>query len=493
MLRSLRVVATVGGLQSLLALLYFARSKAIALLLGPAGVGIVSLVDQIVMVVTQVSALALAIAPMKFISRTLNHGTEAVKRVYEALFKSLLISTLAGTALGYLVFTIRPSLLGPKLVAYKEFVLIGVLAVPALALTMFFANVLASARGYRQSLYFLLFSGAGSLIAAYSGIRLGGIAGLYWANLIFGAIAIVGALTYLHTSLHLAPHSRGFRLREEFRKHPDLLAYCTVLYVLSFAQPLSFLAVRYAVLKTLGAVETGYFQAAFLIGAPISLLLTQALRTYFEPIANRDLAVQEKTKSANEFTFSQAVSLLPGALVLVLFPREAVTVLFSSAFTPAVPFVFLFVLSECIFLTGQVYLVLQLGMDDLRGFFGLNLFGYVCLAALTWVAAPQYGLWGVAGAFVVSRGTVFALSYLRVSRKYGLRMPRRQAIFLLYAVVCLCLAGFFGSRQASLSVVNFGLRVAILAAFAGGALTFLSREERSWLGGLWMRWRTNLR
>jgi hypothetical protein len=96
-------------------------------------------------------------------------------------------------------------------------------------------------------------------------------------------------------------------------------------------------------------------------------------------------------------------------------------------------------------------------------------------------------LWGVAGAFVVSRGTVFALSYLRVSRKYGLRMPRRQAIFLLYALASLCLAGLFGSRQASLSALNFGLRVAILGTFAAGALAFLTREERSWLWGLWAR------
>ena len=489
-LRAAQVVMTVGSLQFVLGLLFVARSKTIAVLLGPDGVGIVSVVDQMVQLVTQVSALALSVAPMKFISRMLHHGSDEVSKIYQALFKSLLVSLLLGTALSILLVALRAEVLGAELVVYRTIVLVGLLTVPTTALVVFFGNVLASAKSYRSSLFYSLAFNFGLLVAAYAGIRLGGINGLYYGNVVVGVAAVLGVLAYVRSTLQLEPHSRGFRFREELRKHPDLLAFCAVIYVLSFAQPLAFFLARYAVLKHQGSTEAGYFQAVFAIAATMSLLLTQSIRVYLEPIANRDLPVAEKIRHANDFLRSFGVLILFGALPLVLFPREILIVLFSSAFTAAAPFLFLLLLSDCIFLCAQVYLAIVLGVDDLKGFFTANLLAHVALAGLAWMLVPRYGLAGVAWAFLAARGVLLLLGAGRLVQKHGLRVPAGLAGLLAYIGVALVLGGLLGRGETGLSIQNVVWRLAIYGALGAGAYLFLNRVEKAWLRQLWTQIKT---
>src|SRR5262245_13296258 len=97
--RALQATVATSGLQVLIVVLTLARSKTIAVLLEPQGVGIVGAVDQLVQFVVQLSALSLPIAPMKFVSRNLTKGHDAVNQIYQALFKALLLSSCLGTGL----------------------------------------------------------------------------------------------------------------------------------------------------------------------------------------------------------------------------------------------------------------------------------------------------------------------------------------------------------------------------------------------------------
>ena len=476
-----RAVLTVGGLQFLLALLFVARSKTIAVMLGPSGVGVVSVVDQLVQLVTQLSALALSIAPTKFLSRTLHQGPEAVSRIYQALFKTLLGSVAAGTTLSLLIVAIRTEWLGSALTGYRTLFLIAILSAPALVFNIFFANVLASTKGYRSSLHYLLLSALGMWVAAFLGIHWGGLPGLYYGNLVVGGAGTLGVLVYVRAGLQLEAHTRGFQLREEFRRHPDLLAYCAVVYVLSFAQPFSFFIVRSVLLSYRGAMETGYFQAAFATAGAISMLLTQSIRVYFEPIVNRALPVAEKTRHANDFLHTFGVLILVGALPLMLFPGEALRILFTADFTHAAPVLFLFVLSECVFLCAQVYVTLILGADDLRGFFAANLAGHVSLAGLVWLFAPREGLWGVAWAFLLSRLILLTLATVRLVQRHGLRIPSRLIGLLTYVAGTLCLAGLLNRGETPLTLLTLSGRLAIFLTLASSAWLFLGRDEKSWV------------
>src|SRR5262249_54650900 len=153
------------------------------------------------------------------------------------------------------------------------------------------------------------------------------------------------------------------------RQHPDMVAYCSTTYVLSFAQPLAFLVVRSVVLNQLGSAEAGYFQAAFTISSIASIVLMQAIRVYLEPVVNKETDDRLRIAAANEFERTFVVLILAGTMPLVLFPREIIAMLFSAAFSPVSVVVFVFVLADLLFLCSQVYATVLMAVDDFKGYF----------------------------------------------------------------------------------------------------------------------------
>src|SRR5262249_61690000 len=64
----LRTILTIGIIQAGTMAFYLVRSKITAVTVGPVGVGTISVVDQVVALVTQVSTFSLPYAAVKFLS-----------------------------------------------------------------------------------------------------------------------------------------------------------------------------------------------------------------------------------------------------------------------------------------------------------------------------------------------------------------------------------------------------------------------------------------
>jgi O-antigen/teichoic acid export membrane protein len=352
--RAVRAVTTIGTMQIGVLVVMLVRSKVLALLLKPDGLGIVSTLDQLAQFIAQVSALSLIPTPTRFIARSVSDGLDAVTAMYSALLKLLVASTAAGAVLAAWLLYMNPNALGASLHDYRTVAVIAVLSAPLFALSGYFANVSAAVKGYSTTSLYLLFAAVASLAAAYLGIRINGIAGLYYANLIAGGISVLVIAVYLRASVPLRFQVRASGLRNAIRQHPDIVTYCGTSYVLSFAQPLTFLIVRYVMLQRLGAADAGYFQAAFGISSIASLILMQAIRVYLEPAVNRAAGDRAKIFAANEFQRTFAVLILLGTLPLVLFPSDVIAALFTRAFTPVSAVVYLVVQADCLFQCNQV-------------------------------------------------------------------------------------------------------------------------------------------
>lgn len=484
--RAVRAVTTVGVLQLSVLLVMLLRSKVLALLLKPEGVGVVSTLDQLVQFVAQVSALSVIAAPTRFIARAAVDDTEAVTAMYSLLLKLLLLSTFAGTTIAVGLLFLQPHVLGPGFHDYRSLAVIAVLTAPLLALSGFFANVSAATKGYLTTSRYVLGTAVVSLAAAFIGVRTAGIAGLYYGNLIAGTLGVLALAAYLHARVPLNFRVRGSRVRDAVRQHPDIISYCSTSYVLSFAQPLAFLIVRSVMLQRLGPAEAGYFQAAFTLSSIASAILTQAVRVYLEPRVNT--ATQDRTRiaAANEFQRTFAVLILVGTLPLVLFPRDIISVLFTRAFTPVSAVVFVFVLADCLFLCNQVYATVLMAVDDFRAFFQAHLAGHVCLCVCVWLVTGRFGLTGIAWSFFVSRALVFVLIQGLLFKRHRLTMTVRTGGIVVYAMAALATAAFvFGSGPTG--VAGTALRFLAFGAVSVGTLAFLTRDERVWLGAVCRR------
>src|SRR5919198_2616463 len=104
-----KVIAGIGLVQVCAVLVNLGRSKVLAVLLGPHGVGVISVIDQIVQFAAYLSAFSLPMASVKFLSRAHSEGPEVFQRTYVSFLVVLLGGAVLGTAVLTGIALIRPS------------------------------------------------------------------------------------------------------------------------------------------------------------------------------------------------------------------------------------------------------------------------------------------------------------------------------------------------------------------------------------------------
>src|SRR6184192_386743 len=143
---SLRVLATVGTIQVLVIIINLFRSKFLAVMLGPAGLGVLSVIDQLVQLISYASAFSLPLATGKILSHAHSEGIDAFRLRYASLLRLLVTLTSGGTAVALGLILVRPQLLGSELSPYRLVVMAAVIRVPIISLHGYFTHVLAAAR-----------------------------------------------------------------------------------------------------------------------------------------------------------------------------------------------------------------------------------------------------------------------------------------------------------------------------------------------------------
>jgi O-antigen/teichoic acid export membrane protein len=415
------------------------RGKVLAVALGAAGVGVVSLIDQVVVFLAQLAACSLPVAGVKFLSAADSESREEFERDYSVLFWSLLFLSLAGTALAIVILFERPELLGQELARYREPALLGLLSIPAVNLTVLLTNTLAATRRIRASgLYSLANAGVLALFCTI-GIAAGGIRGLYLANLASTLTIAGGGLAYLWRKLRVRLH-RSAALLGERNRGARIARFSATMYATSFSSPLSDLLVRTAVLHAGGLATTGLFQAASGLGLILRTVLRPSFSLFLTPLLNRRGEAAEKVEAASAFLRSLMALMGLGALPLVLFPEWWLRILYSGKFEGAAPAVYLYVTGVAAQTVGSVFVALLLGLDDTAGFVKATLLSDLATAVFAWRLAPLWGVPGVGVAFILDGVSTLALAAwwlwshhrVRIDRAIGWLPPA------LLSIVCAC-------------------------------------------------------
>lgn len=475
----LKILVTIGGIQAVAIVVGLVRSKLLAVLLGPAGVGVLSVIDQTVQLVAYVSAFSLPFASVKFLSLAHSQGPEAFRRGYASMFRLLLAFTSAGAALALAVALLHPALLGLAAPGVQGLLIPALISVPVMALNSFCSSVLAAAQRARAA---AAVSVAGALlltVGAVIGITLHGAAGYYWGNLAALLLVVLGATAYMRRRLGVSVFDRGDSIRAAVRANRGIVTLAVAMSASSLMLSFSYLVARTTILRQFGAADAGLLQAAIALAAALGLVLSPMNGLYLTPILNRDLPRAAKVRAALAFQRRQIVIITLLALPISLFPQVLVSLLYSPAFAPVARVVFLFVLAQCILLLAGVAQALLIGLDDLIHY-GLNaVAGYGCLAALAWLLGPRFGLAGIGLAFLGGSLVTFALSYARLARLTGLALPRPVWAALAYALAAVLVAGLLFRAAAPWQPALLAARAAVLVTLAAGLLAFLDASERA--------------
>jgi O-antigen/teichoic acid export membrane protein len=482
--RPLQAIVALGAIQALTMLAGLARTKVLAVLLGPSGVGVASVIDQVVSLVAQLGSLSIPFVGLKFLARSRDDGSDETRRIYVALVVLLAIASVIAAALATGVAAARPTTFGDGLAAYRTVLLVALLGVPPFALAPLLRNAMAALERHRESAVAAFLSAVLTVAGAAIGVAMGGLVGLYVANAIVLLLTIAGMQWYLGNSLglRLTGSTNAAGAAHALRSQPGLTTFAASMYVLALTSPLAYLYARSLLLSTHGAVEAGLVAAAYGIGVSIRLVLNQANGLYLTPLVNRNIPRAERVAAVAEYLRILIVLVVLSTLVFVLFPTQWLALLYSSKFSPAVSMVAVFVMAEATLLVAGVYQALLIGFDDIAGFLVSTVAGQLLTIALArWLVVPSGGI-GVGIAFLAGNAVILVATATRLVQRHEGARVFAPLLPLLVALGATGVAGWWVTRASGPGAL--WKAIAYVGA-CGLAVLFLRPDERRWILHPW--------
>jgi PST family polysaccharide transporter len=411
--QALSMLATLGALQALTLAVHALRGKMAAVLLGPAGVGVLGVIEPLVQLVAHLSCFGLTLAALRFLSRAHSESRTAVLAAYTRFARAVLLLAVTGTVIALAVVLVWPHALGPDLWPYRTLVVVGVMGAPLLAFRDLLTSALAAVRATRRSASLGLAMAVAAGLGGGTGILVsGGLLG-FLVGTLAGEAIVLGVVGTRLRSLVPAPVERA-PADGEADTGREIAATSLILWAAYASYPLTHFLARHLVLARFGAAQAGELEAGLEMSGIVALLLGPSTALYLAPAVNRRARPGEKGRVALQFLAALAPAVALLSMPALLFPRLCLRILFSAAFEGAAAFLILLVAGQALRVLAGVFHALLIGLGDVRVYGLLVAVGQLSFGALAYAWGPADGPAGVARAFLVSNAVLFALTAGRV-------------------------------------------------------------------------------
>lgn len=435
-----RATGLVGGASIGVLVINLVRAKAFALLVGPAGIGLLGVLSTIVSTAAAVGGMGLHTSSVRQLARD-----DADERTVRLGIWTLawLLATASCTLVWLLRTPIALAVTGDDGLSWA----IGWVAI-GVALTVLTATMTGVFQGLRRigdmartNVVGTLVGSALSIAAVYLWGELGIVASLI---VLPGVIGLVGLWFMRRKPAVRSSRPTVHAIVDEWSPliHLGLGVITTALI-----GAVTLLALRSLVLRELGIDQVGLLQAAFAISnLNMSLVLGAMAADYYPRLS---AVGDDPGRLARLLDQQLHVTMLLSAPVLILLSAAAplwLQILFSSEFTPAAELLRLQLLAETIRIPVWALSFVLLARRDRRGYVGNELAFCSVTILVTALLLPAVGLAAVGVGYVLGYVAAISFTVLRVRGSHGVAWPRAAtAPLVLLAAACLALV-LFGGR-----------------------------------------------
>src|SRR5262245_27608932 len=119
-----RALVTIGALQVVTMLVLLARTKTLAVTLGPELVGVMAVIDKLLAVMAGTISLSLPFAALRFLPERWTAGPSEYRALFTRMRNVLLVLVIAAAGTGVVVTLFRPETWGEALLPYRDVVII---------------------------------------------------------------------------------------------------------------------------------------------------------------------------------------------------------------------------------------------------------------------------------------------------------------------------------------------------------------------------------
>ena len=411
-----------GGIQIFNILISIAKSKIIAVLLGPAGLGLISIFNSTSTLIASLTNLGISVSAVKSIASAAGSENKIQQSVIIAVIKKIIWIT------GFLSFLVTVAL-SPWLSKISfgnsdytfSFAFLG-LSLLTLQLSIGYTSIL---QGLRQVKLIALSSLIGAVIGLLVSVP------LYFY---FGSDGIVPALVASSIAAFIASWYFLNKINIDkvkvnslvFKKEGEAIIKLGFLISLTSIFPSITGYILRLFISNVGSIEdVGLYTAGFaIVGTYVGMVFSAMSIDYYPSLAEIAGDDDKCTEKVNQQILVSALILAPILTVLIIFIKEGIVILYSSKFLGTVKMiqwaslgVFFQAFSFCI-----AYLFLAKGNSKL--FFWNEIIPNIYILFFNCICFKIGGLEGLGISFLIGYLCYFIQVFIIAKHKYGFKFER---------------------------------------------------------------------
>lgn len=469
----------------------FVRMKLAAVILGPAGVGLIGLFQNLIATAASISSLGIATIGTRKIAEALD---DPASRSMAVARKSLAIGAAVLAILGMVVvwlFRVRiaSQLLGDPVHAGA----IGWLSI-GVALTVYAGAQTAYLNGLQRIGDLARLSIASGLLALVAGIGflwLLGPKGIVLFVLTIPAANFLVGL-WLVSRVPVVPSGR-ILVREMGVEWRGMLRLGLAVVAASASFSLAQLVLRSLVARDLGTDALGHFHAAWTISVTYAGFIFQAMGTdYFPRLAACGTDNERRNRTVGEQAEVLLLLAAPILLAILTLAPWVVKLAYSAEFAESAGLLRWQVLGDLLKLAGWPIGLIFLANGESRKYMAVEIAASATLVVATWLLLPHFGLQSTSLGFVAMNLVYLILALAIASTRNGFAWPagvrNRLLVVLAIAIAILLLSRWSPAASlaigvcATLVLAFDGARRMAAMADLGGSLGKIAAQCRRWLG-----------
>jgi PST family polysaccharide transporter len=471
MLKKIFESTLIMGASSLVVMaLEMIRVKILAVMLGPEGIGMLSVLNQYHILAYTIISLGLGTGIVKYVSTFGSEGDHnAARKVAANAFQLVFFFSIAV----FVATIVMGSNLSKWLIQDQEkshYLIIYAISFP-LAVYPFIAgsflqglkriNVLAKIKIFK-SLLSLLF-----------------IAPLVYFYKLDGAILSVLVLTIVHFALCFHYLRKENNHRKLFHWHKfdsgileKLLPYGFASLLTGATYYLSHLLLKLTIIHSLGIEMNGIYQPVWALTMTYPAIVLSSMSSYSYPRLCELHSNKEIVEELNGVIRVSLLLIVPVMFFILIARKPIIQVLYSDSFLPCIDYMPIQILGDffkvLVWTTGAFLLPTK----RLKAFIWLGVLPDSLLVVFALILVKQYQLHGIAAAFTICFITTFVVYYLYAKREiqfYFWGRNRRLIAFSVLSIVILIAAMKYFSLISS-ALLIFG-------TISGWGLLSIKKEE----------------
>jgi O-antigen/teichoic acid export membrane protein len=470
--RILRSTSIIGGASFINIAVGVLRTKVLAVLLGPAGVGVASLYTGLIGTASTVATMGLGPVGTRQIAEACSTGdAHAILVARRALFWGTMVLAIVG---GLAIWSLRTVLAVHALGSASYTGAVGWLSL-GVALSVAGASQAALIQGMRRIGDIARLSVYGSVVSTALGIALlweWGEAGLIAYILVSPLASFV--LGHIYVSRLPATGTGTVALNELTREWKMLLQLGLAMVAAGIVQQLAQLWIRIDVAKVLGPQSLGQYQAAWTISMQYVMFVLAAMGTDYYPRLTGVIHDHGAARRlVNEQTEIATLLSAPVFIAMMAIAPWVIHLLYAASFTPAVEILRWQILGDVLKVASWPLGFIILAAGDGKTFFLTETASWLVIAGLITGLIPQLGLPITGIAYLMSYLIYLPLVYLLARRRIGFRWSKSVVILTAVTLVS-CV-----SIDLLTAVTPWGMLIGcivaiVFAVFSLGRITHMS-------------------